>query len=532
MRFGARWIASLQTLACDARRDVGERIEDLCERAAMMDPRESEAALSRIPPHSVESEQSVLGGLLQGASAYASISDMLGPPDFYRHEHKLIFDAIATMVAAGQAVDMVTVFEHLQSLGKAENCGGLGYLNALANCVPSAANIVRYAEIVRERSVLRKLIAASDEIATAAFNPQGRASTQLIDELRRSIEQIEQQSGASRRRLPMLGMAELRETAASAKWLVKHTLPADSIGMLFGSSGTFKSFIALDAALHIVHGLPWLGRRTKQGPVIFLAAEGGSGIWKRVAAWHRSRRIHWQGAPLYVVPVALDLAQDAWRVVEAAQAAGVAPALVVVDTLSQTYAGEENSANEMAGYFREIGARFRDLWHCTVLLIHHSGHNATERPRGSSAIKANLDFLLGVHRDENEMLATLSCQKQKEGDSFPDADFQLVTHDLGTDEDGDRVTSLVARHLSSAEEVQEAMDGEKAAGRVGHNQLLLSLLQNGTREADLRKAFFDACDLSDPETRRRTYNRAKAWATKRGYAEFAQGYVITLKPGQ
>lgn len=504
----------------------------LYQRAAMTDPRDDDIARLRVPPHSAEAEQSILGGLLLDGGAYASISDALGPADFYSHPHKLIFDAIGTMVAAGQAVDPITVFERLQSQADTESWGGLGYLYALSQSVPSAANIGRYADIVRERATLRSLIAACDAAATASFNPQGRAVAQILEDAKQALAQIEQHSGIGRRRLPMLGMAELRQTAASVRWLVKHILPADSIGMLFGASGTFKSFLALDAALHVVHGLPWLGRRTTQGPVLYLAAEGGSGLWKRVAAWHRSRRIQWQGAPFYAVPVALDLAQAAWRVVEAAQAAGVAPALVVVDTLSQTYAGEENSANEMAAYFRELGARFRDLWHCTVLLIHHSGHNVTERPRGSSAIRANLDFLFGVHRDEKEMLATLSCMKQKEGDTFQDADFLLSSHELGTDEDGDRVTSLVARHLSSAEEVQEAMAGEKAAGRGGHNQLLLSLLQNGVRESDLRKAFLDQCDLHDPESRRRTYNRAKAWITSRGYAEFAQGYVITLKPGQ
>ena len=84
---------------------------------------------------------------------------------------------------------MITVFEQLQSLGKAEECGGLAYLNALAQSVPSAANIRRYAEIVRERSILRKLVAASDEIATSAFNPQGRPVAQILDEAEGKIFQ-------------------------------------------------------------------------------------------------------------------------------------------------------------------------------------------------------------------------------------------------------------------------------------------------------------------------------------------------------
>ena len=208
----------------------------------------------------------------------------------------------------------------------------------------------------------------------------------------------------------------------------------------------------------------------------------------------------------------------------------MAPALVVVDTLSQTYSGEENSANEMAAYFREIGARFRELWHCSVMLVHHSGHQVTERPRGSSAIKANLDFLFGVSRDENDMLATLSCLKLKEGDSFPDANFQLVKHDLGTDEDGDHVTSLVARHLSSAEEVQEAMETSGSrGGATGGNQLLLQLAQNGMPESELRTLFYRDCGKDSAEARRQAFHRARNWACRSGLMEVAQGTVILTK---
>jgi replicative DNA helicase len=128
-----------------------------------------------VPPHSIEAEQSVLGGLLLDNSAWDRAADLLTDSDFYRYEHKAIYKAIGDLVSDQQPADVITVFEQLQMHGKAEECGGLAYLNALAQSVPSAANLRRYAEIVRERAVLRKLIAASDEIATNAFNPQGRS---------------------------------------------------------------------------------------------------------------------------------------------------------------------------------------------------------------------------------------------------------------------------------------------------------------------------------------------------------------------
>ncbi|MBL8324119.1 MAG: replicative DNA helicase [Rubrivivax sp.] len=160
--------------------------------------RDDDIARLRVPPHSVEGEQSVLGGLLLDNLAWDRAADLLTESDFYRFEHRLIFGAIAALVQAGKPADVITVFERLQAAGKAEDCGGLAYLNALAQSVPSAANMRRYAEIVRERAILRKLIAASDEIATSAFNPAGRAVPQVLDEAEAKILKIGEEGSRSR----------------------------------------------------------------------------------------------------------------------------------------------------------------------------------------------------------------------------------------------------------------------------------------------------------------------------------------------
>ncbi|AKJ29026.1 DNA helicase [Caldimonas brevitalea] len=152
----------------------------------------------RIPPHSIEAEQSVLGGLLIDNAAWDRAGDMLSDADFYRFEHRLIYAAIAGLINASKPADVITVYEQLQSLGKADECGGLAYLNALAQSVPSAANLGRYAEIVRERAVLRKLVSASDEIATAAFNPQGRPVSAILDEAEGKIFKIGEEGSRSK----------------------------------------------------------------------------------------------------------------------------------------------------------------------------------------------------------------------------------------------------------------------------------------------------------------------------------------------
>ena len=171
------------------------------ERQARRSPRDEvdeEVRQLRVPPHCIEAEQSVIGGLLLDNSAWDRAGDLLVDGDFYRYEHRLIYGAIGKLITASKPADVITVFEQLQSIGKEDECGGLVYLNALAQSVPSAANLRRYAEIVRERGVLRKLVAASDEIATAAFNPQGRAVDEILDEAEGKIFRIGEEGSKSK----------------------------------------------------------------------------------------------------------------------------------------------------------------------------------------------------------------------------------------------------------------------------------------------------------------------------------------------
>ena len=153
-------------------------------------PADQQIAQLRIPPHSMEAESSVLGGLLLDNKSWEQVADLLSEGVFYRYEHRQVYLAIQALINASRPADVITVYEHLQSIGKAEEVGGLGYLNALAQYVPSASNIRRYAEIVRERAILRKLVTASDEIATNAFNTQGKPVPQILDEAEQKIFQI------------------------------------------------------------------------------------------------------------------------------------------------------------------------------------------------------------------------------------------------------------------------------------------------------------------------------------------------------
>lgn len=155
------------------------------------DERSRNVAQLRIPPHSIAAESSVLGALLLSNDAWDSVGDLLTDADFYGYQHRLIFAAIGQLANACLAADPVTVWERLKTTNSHDEAGGLVYLNSLAQYVPSAANIRRYAEIVREQSVLRRLVSASDEIATAAFNPNGKTVSSVLEESLQRLMAIE-----------------------------------------------------------------------------------------------------------------------------------------------------------------------------------------------------------------------------------------------------------------------------------------------------------------------------------------------------
>src|SRR5262249_17967846 len=142
------------------------------------------------PPHSIEAEQAVLGGLLLDPAAWDNVADVVLPEDFYRPDHKLIFEAIATLSTTGKPSDIVTVNGELERRSELEKAGGLAYLSTLARETPTAANIRAYAEIVRERSILRQLIHAGTEIASAVFNNDGETARELVDKAEQKVFEI------------------------------------------------------------------------------------------------------------------------------------------------------------------------------------------------------------------------------------------------------------------------------------------------------------------------------------------------------
>ncbi|WP_349611637.1 replicative DNA helicase [Halomonas sp. H10-9-1] len=220
---------------------------------------DQETAALKVPPHSLEAEQSVLGGLMLDNQAWDNVADRLVSDDFYRYEHRLIFNVMAELAESARPLDVVTLSEALEGRDQLDTVGGLATLAELARNTPSASNIRAYADIVRERATLRKLIRAASQIADGAFSPQGRPADELVDEAERLVFQISEERPKSG---GPIGMSDL---------LAKAVDRIDELfnmkGEMTGLSTGFRDLDEMTSGLQpsdlvIIAGRPSMGKTT------------------------------------------------------------------------------------------------------------------------------------------------------------------------------------------------------------------------------------------------------------------------------
>jgi replicative DNA helicase len=408
------------------------------------DPQDRQIAQLRVPPHSIEAESSVLGGLLLDNAAWDRVGDVLKDGDFYRYEHRLIFAAIRDLVNANKPADVITVYEVLQSVGKADDVGGLSYLNSLAQFVPSASNIRRYGEIVRERAILRKLVTASDEIATSAFNTKGRAVDKILDEAEQKIFNIGEEGARNKQGFQAMEslvvdlLDRVQEMAdqqneitgvptgfADLDRMTSGLQPGDMV-VLAARPSMGKTAFAVNIAEHVAlnEGLP---------VAIFSMEMGASQLAVRiVGSIGRVDQGHLRNGRL---------TDDEWpRLTEAIEklrnislhideTPGLSPSelranarrlarqcgklgLIVVDYL-QLMSGsgggsDENRATELGEISRGLKMLAREL-QCPVIALSQLNRSVEQRPdkrpmmsdlRESGAIEQDADIIMFIYRDE------------------------------------------------------------------------------------------------------------------------------------
>jgi replicative DNA helicase len=397
----------------------------------------------------MEAEQSLLGGLLIDNHVWDVVADIASEGDLYRYEHRRIYVAIGALILAGKPADVITVYEQLERTqpGKGNDCGGMSYLNALAQSVPSASNARRYAEIVRERSVLRQLLATGDAIVASAFNPQGRAVAQILDEAENKVLAIGEQ-GAKAAQGPqtmdklVVGMidrmTELHARGASEVTGLRtgyHDLDRMTAGMqpgdlivLAARPSMGKTALAMNIAEHVAVG----GSK----PVLIFSMEMGAqqlalrltGSVGRIDQQHlRTGTLNEEEWSRFAeamervgkAPISIDespalsaaeIRARARRVARQFGAGGLG--LVVVDYLQlmsgNSNASDENRATELGVISRGLKALAKEL-QCPVIALSQLNRSVEQRTdkrpmmsdlRESGAIEQDADVIMFIYRDD------------------------------------------------------------------------------------------------------------------------------------
>ena len=400
----------------------------------------------KLPPHSVEAEQSVLGGLLLEASALDKIADLITDDDFYRREHRLIYRQIVRLSELAKPVDVITVAEALEIAGDLDKIGGLPYLGSLAQNVPSAANIRRYGEIVRERSIMRKLVEVGTDISSSAYNPTGRDAAQLLDEAESKVFEIAE--AGSRGKQGFMSMPPLlTQVVERIETLYGRDNSSDVTGIATGFTDLDRMTSGLQPGdLVIVAGRPSMGKTafsinvaenvaldSKLPVAIFSMEMGATQLAMRMLGsvgklnqhdlrtgrlqdddWghltHALGKLNY--APIYIdesaALTALEVRARSRRLHRQNSGLG----LIVVDyiQLMSSNAGKasENRATEISEISRSLKSLAKEL-HVPVVALSQLNRSLEQRPnkrpvmsdlRESGAIEQDADLILFIYRDE------------------------------------------------------------------------------------------------------------------------------------
>ena len=394
----------------------------------------------KIPPHSIEAEQSVLGGLLLDNQAFDRVGDILTADDFYRRDHRLIFDAISALIESGSPADVVTVSEWLNKTAELEPAGGLAYLGALANNAPSAANISAYASIVRERAVLRELLRAASDISSATFQRDGRNADELLDFAEKRIFDISEKGHRHGDFSPISRL--LSEAVDRIDVLYRSPSPITGVATGFNDLDAMTSGLQ-PADLVIIAARPSMGKTSlamnmaenaavghKIPVAVFSMEMPGSQLAMRMMASlgrinaHRLRtgklddddwpRLTSAVSLLNEAPIFIDDTAGLTAMELRARARRLKRehglGLVIVDYLQlmQASDSDENRATEISNITRALKGLAKEL-HVPVIAMSQLNRSVEQRQdkrpvmsdlRESGAIEQDADVILFIYRDE------------------------------------------------------------------------------------------------------------------------------------
>jgi replicative DNA helicase len=432
-----------------------------------------DAAESRLkmPPNSIEAEQSLLGGLMLDNDAWDKVADLIVASDFYRNDHRLIFSAVAELAENSNPFDVVTVSEFLDNRSELDKAGGLEYLATLSNETPGAANVRAYAKILRERSTLRSLISAGNEISGNAYTTDGRTASELVDEAERLVFQIAEKGSRGQ-----VGFKPLKQILPAA--VDRIDLLHQSGGDITGIPSGFNEFDKLTAGLQpgeliIIAGRPSMGKTTLAVNIAENAAIGAKVptaifsmempsqqlAFRMISSLGRVDQTHLRTGKFpdedwSRINTAVQLMSDAPIYID--DSPGLSPTeirararrlkreanlgLIVIDYLQlmQVHGNTENRATEISEISRSLKALAKEL-ELPVIALSQLNRSVEQRPdkrpvmsdlRESGAIEQDADLIVFIYREEvykqdtpRKGIADISIAKQRNG---PIGDFPLT----------------------------------------------------------------------------------------------------------
>jgi replicative DNA helicase len=408
-------------------------------------PNDTQIESLKVPPHSIEAEQSVLGGLLLDNGAADRIADFLSGDHFYSDAHRLLYNAIMQLIADNKPADVVTVAEALGSINKLDYVGGMSYLAALVENVPTAANIRRYAEIVHERAILRRLAAAGGEIAESAFQPLGRSVREILDQAETKVFEIAEHGARGQQ-----GFQDIRplltQVVERIEFLYNRDNPSDVTGIATGFTDLDRMTSGLqEGDLIVIAGRPSMGKTSlalniaehialvlKMPVAIFSMEMGATQLAMRLMGsvgrldqqkirTGRLTNDDWErlsgalgklnDAPIHIDETpAMNALEVRARSRRLARQYGGKLGAIVVDYLQlmQAVSDGENRATEISEISRSMKALAKEL-KVPVLALSQLNRSLEQRPnkrpvmsdlRESGAIEQDADVILFIYREE------------------------------------------------------------------------------------------------------------------------------------
>ncbi|HVH35259.1 MAG TPA: replicative DNA helicase [Tahibacter sp.] len=417
----------------------------------------------RVPPHSVDAEQAVLGGLMLSPEAWDKVADRLTEDDFYRKDHRVIFRAITELSNKGMPCDAVTLGEWFESQGLADLVGGTAYILQLANTTPSAANIIAYCDIVREKSVLRQLIDAGTEIVSDGFAPEGRSPQEILESAEQRVFRIAEAGARGRQ-----GFVPMRTAVKDAFAILHHRF--ENRGTVTGMPTGFTDLDEMTAGLQpsdliIVAARPAMGKtafslnmaeyaamKTKRAVAVFSMEMSASQLaFRLISSVGRINQQHLRNGDIQEeewprVTSAITLLSEAKIFIDDTPALSPGElrarcrrlkrehdlGLIVIDYLQlmQVPGNKENRATEISEISRSLKALAKEL-NVPVIALSQLNRSLEQRQdkrpvmadlRESGAIEQDADVIMFIYRDDyynqdspDKGLAEIIIGKQRSG---------------------------------------------------------------------------------------------------------------------